>query len=71
MATIQCVGYARTNTGSQIPLSSSMAEGTETTLTTDATVTVTAQDVGTYMPGATITSIEVFGFCFRVCSITS
>ena len=61
MATIQCVGYARTNTGSQIPLSSSMAEGTETTLTTDATVTVTAQDVGTYMPGATITSIEVFG----------
>jgi len=61
MATITCVGYARTNTGSQIPLSSSMVEGTETTLTTDASVTVTAQDVGTYMPGATITSIEVFG----------
>lgn len=61
MATITCIGYARTNTGSQIPLSSSMSEGTETTLTTDATVTVTAQDVGTYMPGATITSIEVFG----------
>ncbi len=61
MATVQCVGYARTLSGSQIPLSSSMVEGTETTLTTDPLVTTTAQDIGTYMPGATIVSLEIFG----------
>tara|TARA_R110000823_G_scaffold245364_1_gene369424 strand:- start:262 stop:906 length:645 start_codon:yes stop_codon:yes gene_type:complete len=48
--------------GTQIPLrNDSQAEGTEFSLTTDTNLTVTAQDVGTYKPGATITSLEIFG----------
>lgn len=47
--------------GSQIPLrTDSVSEGTETTITTDSNLTTTAQDIGTYMPGATITSLELF-----------
>lgn len=62
MANTTVVGYARTTAGDQIPLRvDSQAEGTEFSLTTDTNLTVTAQDVGTYKPGATVTSIEVFG----------
>ena len=62
MANTTVVGYARTTGGDQIPLRvDSQAEGTEFSLTTDVNLTVTAQDVGTYKPGSTITSIEVFG----------
>ena len=61
MANVTVTGYARTNTGSQIPLrNDAKAEGTEFTLTTDTNLTVTAQDIGTYMPGATISSLEIF-----------
>ena len=62
MANTSVVGYARTTGGDQIPLRvEAQAEGTEFSLTTDVNLTVTAQDVGTYKPGSTITSIEVFG----------
>jgi hypothetical protein len=62
MANTTVVGYARTTGGDQIPLRvDSQAEGTEFSLTTDTNLTVTAQDVGTYKPGAVVTSVEVFG----------
>jgi hypothetical protein len=62
MANTTVVGYARTTGGDQIPLRvDSQAEGTEFSLTTDTNLTVTAQDLGTYKPGAVVTSIEVFG----------
>lgn len=62
MANTTVVGYARTTSGDQIPLRvDSQAEGTEFSLTTDTNLTVTAQDLGTYKPGAVVTSLEVFG----------
>lgn len=62
MATTTVIGYARCALGTQIPLRvDGQAEGTEFSLTTDTNLTVTAQEVGTYKPGATITAIEVFG----------
>lgn len=62
MASTTVVGYARTMGGDQIPLRvDSQPEGTEFSLTTDTNLTVTAQDIGTYKPGSTITSVEVFG----------
>jgi len=59
MATVQVVGYARTTSGSQIPLSTAAVEGTETTITTDSVITTTAQDLGTYMPGTTVVALEL------------
>ena len=59
MATVQVIGYARTLNGTQIPLATSAVEGTETTIKTDAVITTTAQDLGTYMPGATIVALEL------------
>ena len=60
MASVTIVGYLRTSGGDQIPLrTDSVAEGTETTITTDAALTVTAQDVGTYKPGTTVSSGEI------------
>ena len=62
MASNTVVGYARTTSGDQIPLRvDSQAEGTEFSLTTDTNLTVTAQDIGTYKPGSTVTSLEIFG----------
>jgi len=60
MASVTCVGYLRTNSGDQIPLrTDSVAEGTESTISTDANLTVTAQDVGTYKPGTIVMSGEI------------
>ena len=60
MANVSVVGYLRTNSGDQIPLrTDSVAEGTETTITTDANLTVVAQSVGNYKPGATVASGEI------------
>lgn len=60
MASVTITGYLRTNTGDQIPLrTDSVSEGTETTITTDANLTVTAQDVGTYKPGVQVMSGEI------------
>ena len=62
MANTTVIGYARTTSGDQIPLRvDSQAENSEFSLTTDTNLTVTAQDIGTYKPGATVTSLEVFG----------
>lgn len=61
MANVTVTGYARTMSGTQIPLRvDSQAEGTEFSLTTDTNLTTTAQDIGTYMPAATVTSLEIF-----------
>jgi len=61
MANVTVVGYLRVQgTMDQIPLrTDSVAEGTETTITTDSNLTVTAQDIGTYKPGVTIVSGEI------------
>jgi hypothetical protein len=57
---VTVVGYIRTNTMSQIPLlNASVTNGTEFTLQTDSTVTTTAQNIGNYMPGATVISAEI------------
>lgn len=61
MANVTVTGYGRTTSGDQIPLrGDTKAEGTEFTLQTDDNLTTTAQDIGTYMPGATLVSVEVF-----------
>jgi len=61
MADVTIVGYARTTSGDQIPLRvDSQAENAEFSLTTDTNLTVTAQDVGTYKPNATLVSVEIF-----------
>jgi len=61
MANVTVSGYARTNTGTAIPLrATSQAEGTEASIGTDASFTTTSQDIGSYMPGATILSLEMF-----------
>lgn len=61
MASVTVSGYARTNTGTAIPLrATSVSEGTETSIGTDASFTQTSQDIGSYMPGATILSLEMF-----------
>jgi len=61
MANVTITGYARTTGGDQIPLRvDSKAEGTEHTVTTDTNLTVTAQDIGTYKPGSTVVSLELF-----------
>ena len=61
MANVTVTGYARTLSGDQIPLrGDTKAEGTEFSLQTDTNLTTTAQDIGSYMPGATIVSVEVF-----------
>ena len=58
---VTVVGYALTNTGVQIPLkNTSVTNGTEFTLQTDSDVTTTAQDIGTYAVGQTITHLEVY-----------
>lgn len=61
MANVTVSGYARTNTGTAIPLrATAKAEGTEASIGTDASFTTTSQDIGSYMPGATILSLEMF-----------
>jgi hypothetical protein len=71
MANVTVVGYLRVaGSGDQIPLrTDSVAEGTETTITTDSNLTTVAQSVGTYKPGATIISAEItapngVGYCY-------
>lgn len=55
MATNTVNGSLWTSGGAEIPLKAEIAEGTETEITTDTTFTVTAQSVGDYAPGQTIT----------------
>ena len=61
MAAVSITGYGRTLSGTQIPLRvDGAAEGAEVSVTTDVNLTTTAQDIGTYMPGSTIVSLELF-----------
>lgn len=54
MTTQTAVGVLVTNAGS-IPLETSVTDGTETEVKTDATYTVTSQSIGTYAAGQTVT----------------
>ena len=56
MATNTVVGVLVCRGGTNIPLKAEIAEGTESNLTTDTTYTVSAQNVGDYAPGKTVTS---------------
>lgn len=56
MATNTVTGILNTSDGRKIPLSSEIAESTESTLQTATAFSVTAQDIGDYMPGARIVS---------------
>ena len=59
MATNTVTGVLVANDGTNIPLKAELAEGTESDLTTDTTYTVSAQNVGDYAQGKTITSALV------------
>ena len=56
MATNTVTGVLNCADGRKIPLSSEIAESTEATLQTATAFTVTAQDIGDYMPGARVVS---------------
>ena len=56
MATNTVTGVLVCNDGTNIPLKAELAEGTESDLTTDTTYTVSAQNVGDYAQGKTVTS---------------
>ena len=53
MSTQTVTGVLRTNKGT-IPLEATLTDGTEGNLTTDATYTVTAQEIGVYGAGQTV-----------------
>ena len=58
MANVDVSGHATFSDGTAVPLfNDAMAEGTLSSLQTNATYTVAAQDLGTYKPGATLTSL--------------
>ena len=56
MATNTVNGILVCSDGTNIPLKAELAEGTESDLTTDTTYTVSAQNIGDYGMGKTITS---------------
>lgn len=56
MATNTVCGVLTCTDGTNIPLKAELAEGTESDLTTDTTYTVSAQNIGDYAQGKTITS---------------
>ena len=69
MATNTVNGVLVCSDGSNIPLKAELAEGTESDLTTDTVYTVSAQTVGDYAPGKTVTSALVscdngVGYCY-------
>jgi len=59
MATNTVNGVLVCSDGTNVPLKAELAEGTETNLTTDTAYTVTAQNVGDYALGKTVTSALV------------
>ena len=69
MATNTVNGVLVCSDGTNIPLKAELAEGTESDLTTDTVYTVSAQHVGDYAPGKTVTSALVscdngVGYCY-------
>ena len=69
MATNTVNGVLVCGDGTNIPLKTEIAEGTETSLKTDSGYTVSSMDVGDYAPGKTVTSALVscdngVGYCY-------
>jgi len=69
MATNTVTGNLVCSDGTNIPLKLDIAEGTETSLTTDTAYTVAAQNVGDFAPGKTVVSGLVscdngVGYCY-------
>ena len=69
MATNTVTGNLVCSDGTNIPLKAELAEGTESDLTTDTVYTVSAQNVGDFAPGKTVTSALVSsdngaGYCY-------
>jgi len=69
MATNTVTGNLVCSDGTNIPLKLDIAEGTETSLTTDTAYTVAAQNVGDFAPGKTVISGLVscdngVGYCY-------
>jgi len=67
MSTQTVVGYAQTNRGG-VPLEATITDGSDSQeLTSDTSFTITAQSWGTYVEGATVTSLKVVsttGICY-------
>jgi len=67
MSTQTVVGFAQTSRGG-VPLEATITDGSDSQeLTSDTTFTVTAQSLGTYMEGATLTHLKVSstsGICY-------
>ena len=69
MATNTVTGNLICSDGPNIPLKAELAEGTESDLTTDTVYTVSAQNVGDFAPGKTVTHALVSsdngaGYCY-------
>ena len=69
MATNTVTGNIVCSDGTNIPLNSELAEGTESDLKTDTVYTVSAQNIGDFAPGKTIThalvsSANGAGYCY-------
>jgi hypothetical protein len=61
MANVDVSGFAQFSDGTSVPLfNDAMPEGTLTTLQTNATFTVAAQDLGNYSPGKTLVSLYAY-----------
>jgi len=59
MATQTVVGFAQTSKGG-VPLEATITDGSDSQeLTTDVTYTVTAQSLGTFVEGATLTHLKI------------
>jgi hypothetical protein len=59
MSTQTAVGFAATSKGG-VPLEATITDGSDSQeLTTDVTYTVTAQSLGTFVEGATLTHLKV------------
>ena len=67
MSTQTAYGFAQTSKGG-VPLEATITDGSDNQeLTSDITFTVTAQSLGTYMEGATLTHLKVnsaSGICY-------
>ena len=69
MATNTVNGVLVCGEGTNIPLKTEIAEGTETSLKPDSVYTVSSMDVGDYAPGKTVTAGLVscdngVGYCY-------
>jgi len=67
MSTQTVIGFAQTSKGG-VPLEATLTDGSDNQeLTTDVTYTITAQSLGTFMEGATLTHLKVSstsGICY-------